>query len=156
MYQLGIALPFWALGRDRGGLPKPRTEWASPIDLFPLAVGSGRPKRRYLYRAHFVLEVYGLNNSRWQAYAFERNYHDERFENDLEEEKCAFSYQGFQEDPIASDGTMDANQPACDPREYFLSVCDSRGSRAVREYKIVVHYMEQLIGAFVCESQGNC
>lgn len=155
MFQIEFHLPYFALRREdpcKEAKHEPFHNW---IDLSFLGLEMRKTRGYRLHQAHFTLVIYGLNNLRWVAYAFENNHHDERFEKDLEEEKENYSYDSFHEDPIASDGRngVDANQPIHDPREYFLLVFEARTSRMLREWEYVIGHFQHSIDAFVCRSK---
>ncbi|KAH8821447.1 hypothetical protein F5884DRAFT_745770 [Xylogone sp. PMI_703] len=70
-----------------------------------------------LCEAQFSLVICGSDNWRWTGHAFSDTYFNNQSLTDY-----TFSYDGLHEDPIASNGELDANLPLWDPREYFLMI----------------------------------
>jgi hypothetical protein len=60
-----------------------------------------------------------------------------------------YPYKAFQEDPIASDGKVDANLPIWNPREYFLLIFQCRMGRVLLEWKRLVRWLERNIEEYV-------
>jgi len=100
-----------------------------------------------IHRAQFSLVISGYNERRWVAYAFENN----TFDNvDLElEDEIYRCYEGFQADPIASDGLVDANNPIWSPREYFALIFEYRLAGVLRQWENLVRCVERNIQGYV-------
>lgn len=98
-----------------------------------------------IYRAQISLVISGYNDRRWVAYAFQNNTFDEE---DLDDEiyRC---YDGFQEDPIASNGQVDANSPIWSPREYFALMFEYRLDGVLTQWENLVRWIERSIEAYV-------
>lgn len=91
--------------------------------------------------------VCGSDNLRWVAYAFVDAVPGD--DEVLEEMSC--SYEGVQDDPIASDYELDANSPIWDPREYFLMIVAARMIRVLGEWEDLVRTVERSIKEYVYE-----
>ena len=89
--------------------------------------------------------ICGWANGRWVAYAFVDTDFDGK---ELAEE--TFLYEGMHEDPIASDGELDANHPIWDPREYFLMIFEVRIAQILKEWECLVRTVERSIKNHVC------
>lgn len=59
------------------------------------------------------------------------------------------SYEGFHEDPIASDPWIEANIPIWDPREYFLAIFEARIARVEKEWERLVLMVAKSIKEYV-------
>jgi hypothetical protein len=92
-------------------------------------------------KAHFSFVICGSDNRHWVAHAFVRNGSDsENLEDKI------FSYDGMNEDPIASnDDPLNANDPLWDPREYWLMVFKIRMAQVVKKSERVVRSVEASI-----------
>jgi len=103
-----------------------------------------------IYPTNISLTISGINDQQWVAYAFNNNaFDDNDFDDeDLDDELC--SSDGFHEDPIASNGAVDANLPVWNPRIYFLIIFEIRMHRALNEWTFLVRWIERHIGAQVC------
>lgn len=154
MFQLELHLPYfvWKEGRPHTkSNTKTKFEWR---DLSFLQAETPRSRRRKTFvahQAHFSLTIYGFNDWRWVAYAFDNNhFDDERFEHDLKEE--TFSSVGFQEEPIIAGTLHDANMPILDPREYFLRVTQSRLRQVLNYWQDIVSHIKRNIDEYVCNN----
>jgi hypothetical protein len=58
----------------------------------------------------------------------------------------------FLEDPIASDGKIDAGRPIENPREYFLRIFEVRSTEVRNEWERVVRELQRSINQCVCWS----
>jgi hypothetical protein len=86
----------------------------------------------------------------WTGYGFVDRDLDE---NELDERD--FQYDGMHEDPIASNNagdSIDANTPIRDPRLYFLAIFEIRIIAVLREWEVLVRFMERGIESKVCFS----
>lgn len=142
MFQFELHFPYFAL---KEGPPKQESDPKAPkkwIDLSFLETDESHGGTTYgLYQAQFSVVIYGMNETRWTAYAFENNHFDERFENDLEEEE--YSSLDFQEDPIA--GELDANMPITNPRVYFLRIFRARISQILQFWGDVIGHIDDRV-----------
>ncbi|KAF2100657.1 hypothetical protein NA57DRAFT_74257 [Rhizodiscina lignyota] len=96
-----------------------------------------------VYEAQFSFAICGSDNSRWIAYAFDdTDVDDEDFEDSVK------PIQGFLSDPIAwnefSD-IFDANFPIWNPREYFLTILNSRTAQALKEWEELIGTVQDII-----------
>lgn len=154
MFRLELHLPYYALLEERPSKAMKSTILPRWTDLSFLRTETAGSQHRKTYdimhSAHFSLVIHGQNNARWLAYSFENKHFDERFEDDVQYD--CYSYDGpmIHEDPIVSDGTVDANLPIWDPREYFLRVFKARMSQIVRYWELLVWYIEPIIICYVC------
>lgn len=122
----------------------PRRQWT---DLSFLHTPKSKGKRQYsLYEAQISLVICGPDEKHWDAYAFVDRYFDG---DDLLGEDD-FSYDGVQEDPIASDTEnntnlpiVDANLPKWDAREYFLDIVEFRMAQVAKEWEYLVRQVER-------------
>jgi hypothetical protein len=127
----------------RNGNP-PRT-WT---DLSFLKVPSPKShnERKYgIYKAQISLVISGSDDRRWVAYAFVDTDFDSKELGNNED----FSYEGVQEDPIASDDKIDANRPIWSPREYFLMIVETRMDQVRTEWESLVRTVERSINGYV-------
>lgn len=116
--------------------------------MYFLQAGSAKPYGQHTYgisRAHFSFVVYGLSERRWDAYAFEENGFDEK---DLIDD--VYPYEGFHVDPIVGDGSVDANLPLWNPREYYLRIINAKIGVALKETEKAVEWVEHKIASNVC------
>ena len=99
------------------------------------------------------LVIYGISDRRWVVYAFDNDdLRDNDLEvEDLEDENPRYKLGYFQEDPIASDGKVDANLPIWNPREYFLLIFQVRMGRILQEWKRLVRWLERNVEEYVCQ-----
>ena len=98
-----------------------------------------------IHRAQISLVITGYNDRRWVAYAFQNNTFDiEDFDD--ETYRC---YEGFQEDPIASNGQVDANNPIWNPREYFALIFEYKLAGVLTEWEDLVRLLERSIQEYV-------
>lgn len=105
-----------------------------------------------MYEAQISLVICGPDEKHWDAYAFVDRYFDG--ENLLKEDD--FSYDEFQEDPIASDlendtnlPVIDANLPKWSAREYFLDIVEFRMAQVAKEWEYLVRMVERGIKDYV-------
>ena len=98
-----------------------------------------------IFEAQISFVICGSNNRQWVAYAFVDTDFDDK---DLGDEE--FSYEGCQDDPIASNGKLDANRPIWSPREYFLMIVEIRMDQVRKEWEYLVRTVERSINGYVC------
>jgi hypothetical protein len=110
----------------------PRRDWTELSFLDP----GSKDETHAMYQARYSLVLCGSGDQRWIGYAFV----DRDFGPEEDMEEGDFSYTGFFEDPIASNenGTIDANRPIKDPREYFLRVLENQSKKVLNEWKSLV------------------
>ncbi len=104
-----------------------------------------------IYREQFSLVIAGYNDRRWVAYAFQNRAFDNK---DLDDEIYR-DYEGFQEDPIASNGRVDANNPIWSPREYFALTFEYRLAGVLTQWEILVRWVERSIQGYVSSHHDN-
>jgi hypothetical protein len=100
-----------------------------------------------IYRAQISLVITGYSNRRWVAYAFLNNTFDD--DDDFDDETYGNLFEGFQGDPIASDGLVDANNPIWNPREYFALIFECRLTGVLTEWENLVRWVERSIQGYV-------
>ena len=130
-----------------------RRQW-SDLSFLNIQTPKSQGKRQYcMYEAQISLVICGPDEKHWDAYAFVDRYFDG--EDLLEEDD--FSYDGVQEDPIASDlendpnlPIIDANLPKWNAREYFLDIVEFRMAQVVKEWEYLVRSVERGIKDYVC------
>lgn len=105
-------------------------------------------KNFFLYKSRFSLVISGFNDLEWTAYSFgDRDFKENPFE------EADFAYQqGKHEDPISSDsgyGSVDANKPIKEAREYWLVIFQVRISQVLKQWDIIVSTLETNIDSYV-------
>lgn len=131
----------------------PRRQWTD-LSFLNIQTPKSLGQRPYsMYEAQISLVICGPDEMHWDAYAFVDRYFDG--EDLLEEED--FSYDGYQEDPIASDlendpnlPMIDANFPKWNAREYFLDIVEFRMAQVAKEWESLVRKVELGIKDYVC------
>ena len=99
-----------------------------------------------IHRAHTSLVISGYNDRRWIAYSFQNHTFDDGDDFD-DEMDC--NYDGFQEDPIASGGLVDANNPIWSPREYFALIFEYQLTGVLTQWENLVRWIERSIQGYV-------
>jgi len=130
----------------------PRRQWTD-LSFLNIQAPKSQGKRQYsMYEAQISLVICGPDEQHWDAYAFVDRYFDGE---GLEEDD--FSYDGLQEDPIASDLEIDTNLPLVDanlpiwnPREYFLNIVEIRMAQVLKEWEHLVRKVERGVKDYVC------
>ena len=147
-FQLELHLPYFALrtGHPQRKLNRRQNNQWIDLSFLQTEAQKWQGQKTYgIHQAHISLVIHGLNNRRWVTYTFDNNSFDDK---DLEDQTDP--YEGFQEDPIASNGGVDANLPIWDPREYFLLMFKTRMSQVLMEWRNLVLWIERCIEGYVC------
>jgi hypothetical protein len=109
------------------------------------------------------LAIYGSDNRRWTACAFDTDYDNEDlisenfspggcYDPDVSDNKQQANQPTW--DPIRDeyDPTIsDAEQPTWDPRGYFLMVMEARIFKELKTWKYLVRSLERGIEQYVCQ-----
>ncbi|OCK74043.1 hypothetical protein K432DRAFT_311503 [Lepidopterella palustris CBS 459.81] len=151
-FRLELHLPYFALrlSRHRGHSHKqeysnPMREWTDLSFLKIWAPKSQAQTTYRMYEAHISFVIYGSDERRWVAYAFvDTAFNEANLENEEE-----FPHGAIQEDPIASNGKLDANLPVWNPREYFLMIFNIRIAQVLKESQYLVQAVERSIKQYV-------
>ncbi|OCK76085.1 hypothetical protein K432DRAFT_307150 [Lepidopterella palustris CBS 459.81] len=155
IFQMELHIPYFALReypsptKDRrqevAAGKRPPRQWTD-LSFLNIQTPKFQDKRKYgTCKARFSLIICGSDHRRWVGYAFvDRDFDSEELEED------DFSYEGIQEDPIASNGELDANLPIWDPREYFLMIFDIQMAKVLKEWENLVRAVERCINEHVC------
>lgn len=122
----------------------PQRKWIDLSFLKISAPGRQHSEKDGLCEAQISFVICGPDDGQWVAYAFVDTKFDD---NDLEDED--FLYEGFQPDPIASNGEVDANFPIRNPRLYFLKVWKIRMVQIIKEWQQIVRTVECSIKEYV-------
>ena len=101
-----------------------------------------------MYEAQISFSIVGSDDGRWVGCAFADTYFND---NDKNFTQSDFAYEGSNanEDPIASDGKLDANCPIMNPRAYFLTIFRIRSDQVLKEWEYLVREVERNIETHV-------
>ncbi|KAF2181077.1 hypothetical protein K469DRAFT_590492 [Zopfia rhizophila CBS 207.26] len=161
IFQLEFQIPYFALrilpfpaGHPQRTVPNktPPRQWTDLSFLNRQILNSQGKKQYGMYEAQISLVICGPDEKRWVGYAFVDRYFNGE---DLEEDD--FSYDGVQEDPIATDFEVDTNLPIIDanlpkwnPREYFLNIVEFRMAQVLKEWEGLVRKVQRSVRDYVC------
>ncbi|KAH6138817.1 hypothetical protein HBI55_126120 [Parastagonospora nodorum] len=143
IYQLQFHLPHFVLRRKKQSskkytakLQRARTDLSF---LAQVSQSSFSQEPLELVQAQISVVLCGTSETRYTAYCFEDNDHDE----DREMGDYEFSEDGFQADQITR-GEINANEPIWNPREYFLVTLLEKFKQVVGEWARVVQVIESV------------
>ncbi|KAH3954660.1 hypothetical protein HBI81_077250 [Parastagonospora nodorum] len=143
IYQLQFHLPHFVLRRKKHSSKKYTAKLQrARMDLSFLgqvSQSSFSQEPLELVQAQISVVLCGTSETRYTAYCFEDNDHDE----DREMGDYEFSEDGFQADQITR-GEVNANEPIWNPREYFLMTLLERFKQVVGEWARVVQVIESV------------
>ena len=105
----------------------------------------------FLYEAQISCVVAGLDEWRWIAYCFVDTYFDTLEggkETVLSYHEDSLTNKGIRADPLTF-GVTDADKPIHDPRDYFLTVFQTRINQVKCEWQQVVAKVQQSVREYV-------
>ncbi len=120
-----------------GGIPLRKSQ-ACPCLTPPFV--SKSDKTAYLYEAQASIVIIGIDHSTWTAYGTADTYFDSKVRHNSRTKGSKGPW-----DPLPGGVALDMNIPIWDPREYFLTVVESRLSGILKEWSLNIRGMEDAI-----------